>query len=124
MAPNAMKICRKCREPQTDPRLAQCPTCHAPFVEEDEPTRLPDEDIERIAARLAGLLKQDGLESVAEKVRRLFKDDDWKLLAEQVMKMLHPHEFEVIAKALMGMWRFWITLILVIGAALFLIYEA
>src|SRR5258706_11530362 len=104
-----MQVCRKCRRPKDNSLLIECPTCHAPFIEDtDLPQQLSDDDLDRVAARVVKSLKQEeDLERIAEKVRISFGKEEWKTLANQVMKSLHiVHDVDKIAKALLGMWRF------------------
>src|SRR5712672_3591434 len=121
-----MKVCRKCRSPQEDSLLIECPWCHAPFVEEsDEPQPLSSEDLDRVAARVAKLFRQDeDLDRIAEKIRGTFKKDDWKLLVRELVKSLHiVHDADIIAKCMMGMWRFWVVFIVALGLLYLLLMD-
>jgi len=64
-----MKICPRCKHQPSDRLLLQCDKCHVAFVEEDEPVRLSEEDLDRLANRLVKALKQDEeLDRIAAKV--------------------------------------------------------
>jgi hypothetical protein len=115
-------VCRR----EEIPLIFQCPEHHKAWINEaDVPAKLNDGDIEKIANRVVKTLKEDeDLDRIALKVRATFVKDDWKILANQVLKSLHiVHDIDVISKALLGLWRFWLILLLSLVAIYFLLRE-
>jgi hypothetical protein len=120
-----MKICSVCQE-VVENLVSGCPNHPGkPFIDVSGPTKLSDDDLDRIAERVTKRLKGDeDLDRVATKVVGSFKKENWKAIAEEVVKRFHfPHEVEIIAKTLMGMWRFWLIFVLVIAVSFLLVYE-
>jgi uncharacterized protein YbaR (Trm112 family)/F0F1-type ATP synthase assembly protein I len=108
-----MKICPKCRNRPKDRYDLVCGRCKLVYQEEDEiPLPLPDDDLGKIAARVAKTLKGDGLDRrVTAQLVRSLKKDDWKQLSSQVFKSLNIYYHgRQVAHILLGMRQFWMLL--------------
>src|ERR1035441_8268213 len=108
-----MKICPKCRNRPKDRYDFVCGRCKLVYQEEDEiPLPLADDDLEKIAVRVANTLKGDGLDRrVTAQLVRSLKKDDWKQLANQVFKSLNIYYHgRQVAHILLGMRQFWMLL--------------
>ena len=109
-----MKICPKCRNRPKDCYDLLCGRCKLAYQEEDEiPLPLADDDLEKIAVRVARALTGDGLDRrVTAQLLRSLKKDDWKQLSNQVFKSLNIYYHgRQVAYILLGMRKFWMILI-------------
>jgi hypothetical protein len=85
--------------------LIVCQTCKVPFVEPEteQPLRLTEQDLDRVANRVADSLVKRNLEPLGKHIKAALTEDDWESLAEQVVKRVNiVEDGEKLAKRLIG----------------------
>lgn len=100
-----MRICPQCKQPPSDIQLIVCHTCKVPFVEQEaeQPLCLTEQDLDRVANRVAESLVKRNLEPLGRHIKAALAEDDWESLAEQVVKRVNiVEDGEKFSKRLIG----------------------